>query len=113
MISPAKNAIICTIEDVELIADTLETSIEVVYAGQRELAQVGLEPSDFVLYHHPWTEYPHVLDTCKLIALDWVSTDPETAMARTVDESLTSGRRGAAHDPGRDAEEILLELITD
>jgi nucleoside-diphosphate-sugar epimerase len=103
---------VCTIEDViELIAASLDGSVEVVNASRRELAQVGLTPNDFILYHHPMTEYPHVLDTCKLTSLGWDSTPPEVAIERTVAESMASGRDGSAHDPGRDAEERLLEAL--
>ncbi|WP_222914254.1 NAD-dependent epimerase/dehydratase family protein [Natrinema sp. SYSU A 869] len=103
---------VCTLEDViGLIADALDTSVEVVHASRRELAQTGLTPNDFVLYHHPQTEYPHVLDTCKLPSLGWESTPPDVAMERTVTESIASDRDGSAHDPGRDAEERLLETL--
>jgi nucleoside-diphosphate-sugar epimerase len=104
---------VCTLEDViELIAESLGTSIEVVHASRRELAAVGLDPNDFVLYHHPMTEYPHVLDTCKLAALGWDSTPVQPAIDRTVEESLRSGRSGGANDPSRDAEERLIEAVT-
>lgn len=104
---------VCTLEDViELIAETLGTSVETVHASRRELAEVELTPNDFILYHHPMTEYPHVLDTCKLTSLGWNSTPVEVAMDRTVRESIRSGRSGTAHDPGRDAEERLIETVT-
>lgn len=103
---------VCTLEDVVgLIAEALGTSVEVVHAGRRELARVGLAPEEFALYHHPMTGYPHVLDTCKLAALGWDSTPPEVAMERTVEESIASGRDGSTYDPGRDDEERLLEAI--
>jgi nucleoside-diphosphate-sugar epimerase len=103
---------VCTLEDViDLIADALGTSVEVVHASRRELAQAGLDPNDFILYHHPRTEYPHILDTCKLASLGWESTPPGTAMERTVAESIVSGRDGSAHDPGRDAEEQVTEAL--
>lgn len=104
---------VCTIEDViELIAASLDASVEAVYAGRRELADVGLNPNDFILYHHSMTEYPHVLDTCKLASLGWDSTPVEVAMDRTVEESIQSGRSGYTHDPRRDAEERLIEAVT-
>lgn len=103
---------VSTLEDViDRIADVLETSVEVVYASQRELAQADLSPNDFILYHHPRTEYPHVLDSCKLAALGWESTPLAVAMERTVEEAIASGRDGSAHDPGRDTEERLLETL--
>jgi nucleoside-diphosphate-sugar epimerase len=103
---------VCTIDDVvESIAATLETDVEIVHASARELATAGLDPNDFVLYHHPMTEYPHVLDTCKLAVLGWDSTPPAVAMERTVEDSLSSDRTGSAHDPGREAEERVLETV--
>lgn len=105
---------VCTLVDViELIAAALETSIETVHASRRELAQVGLTPNDFILYHHPTTEYPHVLDTCKLASLGWESIPVEVAMARTAEETIRSNRSGSTHDPGRDAEERLIQAVSD
>lgn len=104
---------VCTIADIiGLIADSLDTSVETIHASQRELAEVGLTPNDFILYHHPMTEYPHVLGICKLTSLGWDSTPVETAMDRTVEDSITSGRSGSTHDPGRDVEERLIEAVT-
>lgn len=104
---------VCTMEDViELIADVLDTSVTVVHASARELAEVGLDPDDFVLYHHLGSRYPHVLDTCKLEAIGWESTPVEESIVKTVKECVASGRTGAAFDPGRDAEENLLSSLT-
>ena len=103
---------VLTMEDViDLIAETLDTSIEVVNASGRELDRFDLDPDDFVLYHHLGSDYPHVLATCKLSSLGWGSTPPEVAMAQTVEESLASDRDGSAFDPGRDAEERLIESL--
>lgn len=103
---------VCTMADViELIADSLETTVTVVHASERELAQVGLDPDDFVLYHHLGSRYPHVLDTCKLASLGWTSTPVETAMDRTVADAIKSGRRGTRFDPGRAAEQRLIDEI--
>jgi nucleoside-diphosphate-sugar epimerase len=105
---------VCTMEDViDLIADALETSVEVVHASERELADVGLDPDEFVLYHHLGSRYPHVLDTCKLAGLEWESTPVEQSIARTVEECIASGRDGSTFGPGRDAEERLLDAITE
>ena len=105
---------VCTMEDViDLIADALDTSVAVVHASERELAEVGLDPDDFVLYHHLGSRYPHVLDTCKLASLGWVSTPVEQSIARTVEECIASDRNGSAFDPGRDAEERLLSAIAE
>jgi len=99
---------IVTLEEmVELMADEMGTDVEVVHAGERELAAAGLEPSDFVLYR----DYPHVLDTGKLAALGWESTPVDEAMARTVAEHRESDRDGAEYDPGRDAEERVLGVL--
>lgn len=103
---------VCTMADVVgLVADALDTDVEVVQASERELARVGLDPDDFVLYHHLGSRYPHVLDTCKLASLGWEATPVEQSIARTVEESVASGRDGSAFDPGRDAEERLLDAV--
>jgi nucleoside-diphosphate-sugar epimerase len=105
---------VCTIEDIiDLIANALDTSVEVVHVSERELAEVGLDPDDFVLYHHLGSRYPHVLDTCKLASLGWESTPVEQSIARTVEECSMSGRNGSAFDPGREAEERLLSAIVE
>lgn len=97
-----------TIEEMlDLMADAMNTDVEVVHAGERELAAAGLEPDDFILYR----EYPHLLDTDKLAALDWESTPPEEAMARTVEEHRDSDRDGAEFDPGRENEEAVLDVL--
>ena len=102
-----------TLEDViDLIAETLDTTVEVVHASRRELERFDLTPDDFVLYHHIGHNYPHVLATCKLSSLGWRSTPPAVAMERTVEESLASDRDGSAFDPGREAEERFLESVT-
>ncbi|SEO38666.1 Nucleoside-diphosphate-sugar epimerase [Halogranum amylolyticum] len=90
-----------------LAADAMDTNVEVVHAGERELAAGGLEPSSFVLYR----EYPHVLDTNELASLGWESTPLAEAMARTVAEHRRSDRDGVEHDPGRDAEERVLGVL--
>ncbi|MCH7659506.1 MAG: NAD-dependent epimerase/dehydratase family protein [Euryarchaeota archaeon] len=91
----------------EMIADVAGTDIEVVHAGERELAVGGLSSEDFVLYR----ERPHVLSTAKLAALGWDSTGVQEAMARTVAEHERSGRDGSDHDPGREAEERVLDVL--
>ncbi|USZ69016.1 NAD-dependent epimerase/dehydratase family protein [Halorussus salilacus] len=94
-------------EMLELIAGALDTDIELVHAGERELAAADLDYDDFVLYR----EYPHVLDTDKLADLGWESTPLEEAMTRTVEEHLDSDRDGSEYDPGRDAEERVLGVL--
>ncbi|GGN94123.1 MULTISPECIES: NAD-dependent epimerase/dehydratase family protein [Haloarcula] len=106
--------LVLTMEDVvALVAETLDTSVEVVHASRRELEAVGLTPDDFVLYHHLGRNYPHVLSTCKLAALGWDSTPVEVAMERTVEDALASDRDGKAFDPGRAAEERFLDSIAE
>lgn len=101
---------VLTLEDtIEAIAEALDTAIEIVHTGPTELAQLGLEPSDFPLNHHPETGYPHILDTCKLAALRWESTPPQVAMDRTVEDSLSSDRNGRDLGPTRQEEERILE----
>lgn len=80
-------------------------------ASERELAEAGLDPDDFVRYHHLGSRYPHVLDTCKLASPGCESTPVGRSIARTVEESLASGRDESAFDPGRNAEERALDAL--
>lgn len=105
---------VCTLEDVVgLITDVLDTSVEIVYASHREPTQVDLAPGDFILYHHPLTGYPQVLETCKIQTLGWQSTPVEEAMAQTIEERLDHVRNQREHPPNREAEEgLLAELVS-
>ncbi|WP_128477949.1 NAD-dependent epimerase/dehydratase family protein [Halorussus pelagicus] len=94
-------------EMLNLIADALDTDLEIVHAGERELAAADLSSDDFVLYR----DYPHVLDTDKLASLGWDSTPLPAAMATTVEEHLDSDRDGSEYDPGREAEERVLGVL--
>ncbi|WP_348612364.1 NAD-dependent epimerase/dehydratase family protein [Halobaculum rarum] len=94
-------------EMVDLIADAADTDVEVVHAGERELAAADLAADDFILYR----DYPHVLDTNKLAALGWESTPLAEAMERTVSEHRESDRDGSEHDPGREAEERVIGVL--
>jgi nucleoside-diphosphate-sugar epimerase len=94
-------------EMLELMADAMDTDIDVVPAGTNELAAADLEPDDFVLYR----EYPHLLDTCKLASLGWEPIPPEAAMARTVEEHRASDRDGSEYDPGRENEKVVLDVL--
>src|SRR6056297_577339 len=99
---------IVTIDEMlTLIADALDTDLEIVHAGERELAAADLSSDDFVLYR----DYPHVLDTDKLAALGWESTPLAEAMETTVEEHLDSDRDGSEYDPGREAEERVLGVL--
>ncbi|MDG5758610.1 NAD-dependent epimerase/dehydratase family protein [Natronococcus sp. A-GB1] len=94
-------------EMVVLIADQLDTTVEVVTAGPRELEAGAIEPDDYVLYR----EYPHVLSTAKLAALGWESTPIGEAMARSVEDHLESDRDGSEHEPDRESEERVLGIL--
>jgi nucleoside-diphosphate-sugar epimerase len=94
-------------EMLDLVADATNTDVEVVPAGENELAAAELQPDDFILYR----EYPHLLDTCKLADLGWESTPPAEAMARTVEEHRDSERDGSEYDPGREQEEAVLSVL--
>jgi nucleoside-diphosphate-sugar epimerase len=94
-------------EMVEEIAAALETDVEVVPAGERELAAAALSPSDFVLYR----EYPHVLSTCKVEALGFESTPVPEAMERTVADHLDSDRTGRENGPDREDEKRVLDVL--
>lgn len=97
---------------VELAAETLETSIDIGHASERELARGGLSPFDFPLY----MPIPHVAASAKLAALGWESTPLEVTFAETIENHLTSGRTGASppcHEFGveRQAEERLIDSL--
>jgi 2'-hydroxyisoflavone reductase len=94
-------------EMLDLMADAMDTDLELVTAGERELAAADLSPDDFMLYR----EYPHLLQTSKLAALGWESTPLDEAMARTVEEHRDSDRDGAEYDPGREEEETVIEVL--
>jgi len=94
-------------EMVELIAGALDTDVEVVTAGARELAAGDLSPGDFPLYR----EYPHLLDTCKLRDLGWAATPTGEAIERSVEAHLGSDRTGRDNGPEREAEERVLGVL--
>ncbi len=94
-------------ELVDLLADALETDVETVHAGPRELAAGELGLEDYPLYR----SYPHVLSTAKLAGLGWESTPLEAALDRTVDDHLESDRDGDDDGPDREAEERVLGIL--
>ncbi|ELY94293.1 NAD-dependent epimerase/dehydratase [Natrialba chahannaoensis JCM 10990] len=94
-------------EMVDLIADALETTVDIVHAGPRELAAGEIDPTDYPLYR----EYPHVLSTAKLTALGWESTPLESAMEQSAEDHLESDRDGRAQGPDREAEERVLGIL--
>ncbi|QLH77853.1 NAD-dependent epimerase/dehydratase family protein [Halosimplex rubrum] len=94
-------------ETVETVADALDTDVEVVTAGSRELAAGGLERSDFPLYRDP----PHVLDTNKLRSLGWEPQAPSEAVAETVEATPERDADDAQEGPDREAEERVLGVL--
>ena len=94
-------------ETVDLIAAALGESVEVVHAGERELATGGIDAGEFPLYRH----YPHLLDTNQLSGLGWDSTPVEEAMAATVEDYTASDRDGSAYGPDREAAERVLGVL--
>ncbi|ADD06094.1 GalE family epimerase/dehydratase [Natrialba magadii ATCC 43099] len=94
-------------EMVDLIADALDTTVDIVHAGPRELAAGEIDPTDYPLYR----EYPHVLSTAKLTALGWESTPLESAMEQSVEDHLESDRDGREQGPDREAEERVLGIL--
>jgi nucleoside-diphosphate-sugar epimerase len=94
-------------ETVETVADALGTDVDVVTAGERELAAGGLEPSDFPLYRDP----PHVLDTNKLRSLGWEPQAPEDGIAETVEATPERDTDEAQQGPDREAEQRVLGVL--
>jgi nucleoside-diphosphate-sugar epimerase len=98
-----------TLEDsVELVADALDTDVEVVTASERELSAHDLAPSEFPQY----TPYPLVVDTEKLADIGWGSTPRADAVAAHAEDYLDSDRDGTAHGSDREAERRAIEALT-
>ncbi|WP_254537417.1 NAD-dependent epimerase/dehydratase family protein [Halomarina litorea] len=95
-------------EWVDLLAEEVGEDVEVVEAGERELAAGDLSPADFPLYR----DYPHVLDTSKLEALGWEATPHEETVPATVEEHRESDRTGRENGPAREAEERVLDVLS-
>ncbi|WP_436935017.1 NAD-dependent epimerase/dehydratase family protein [Halovenus marina] len=94
------NRRILTLGDLlESIADALDTDVELVTAGARELGR--LEPTDFPLYN----PNPHILSTAKLADLNWDPVDVQTTIANAVDDPAEPER-----DPGPDVAETRAVL---
>jgi len=92
---------------VETVAEALDTEVEIVTAGERELAAGGLEPTDLPLYR----ERPHVLDTHRLRSLGWDPVPPERAIAETVEASPATDVAEAERGPDRADEEAVLGVL--
>jgi len=92
---------------VDSVATELDTTVEVVTAGERELAAGGLEPTDFPLYR----ETPHVLDTHRLRSAGWKPIAVSTAIAETVEASSATDDELAEQGPDRSDEERVLGVL--
>lgn len=93
---------------VERIADAADTDVEPIYASERELGE-DASLDDFPLY----SPYPFVLDTDKLAALGWESTDLRESMAASVADHQESDRDGHEHGPDHDTEAAILDRLGD
>jgi nucleoside-diphosphate-sugar epimerase len=93
-------------EWIELLAEACDTTVDPVYASERELSP-DLLPSDFPLY----TDRPHLLSTTKLASLGWTSTPHEAALEPTVAEHRDSDRDGTDRGPRRDVEADVLDRL--
>jgi 2'-hydroxyisoflavone reductase len=92
---------------VDAVAEELDTSVEVVTAGERELAAGGLDPTDFPLYR----ETPHVLDTHRLRSAGWDPVAPDEGVAETVNASPATDADSAQQGPERADEERVLGVL--
>jgi 2'-hydroxyisoflavone reductase len=93
----------------ELVAEALETDIEIVTASERELAAHDLEPTDFPLY----VASPAIASTQKLHSLGWESTSPTEAVGVTARAHVEAGRTGRDNGPERPAEERVIESLSE
>lgn len=93
----------------ERIAAVLDTDVTFVHASEHELAKYGMAPTDFPLV--PPTH--SIVDTGKLAALGWASTDHTTALRRTVDAHRENDRTGRQHGPSREQEARAIQALTD
>jgi nucleoside-diphosphate-sugar epimerase len=94
-------------ELVDLIADVLDTDVEKVHAGPRELAAGDIDPRDFPMYR----DYPHLLDVDRLASLGWEATPVEDAIETTVEQYVESDRDGSEYGPDREASEAVLGVL--
>lgn len=93
-------------EWIKLLADALETTVEAVPVGARELAVSDLKPSDFPLYR----DFPHVLDTHKLRSLGWTATPIPETVTETV-EHTSSTENEIEDGPDRARERGVLDAV--
>ncbi len=95
------------IDQLEIIADTAQTTVDVICANERELATAGLSPSDFPLYR----AYPYVLSTNKLESIGWNATPPTESIGTTVRHHIEFDRDGSEPGPDRATESQVIEFI--
>ncbi|PSQ36245.1 hypothetical protein BRD08_05260 [Halobacteriales archaeon SW_10_66_29] len=93
-------------ETIGLIADALETDVELVTTSGRELAGADLAMTDFPLYNPDL----HVLSTAKLSSLGWDPMTPRSAIERAVEGPVDPER-----DPGPDSAAVdeVLDLLSE
>jgi nucleoside-diphosphate-sugar epimerase len=90
-----------------LIAEALDTAVEVFHAPPNVLSEEGLQVTDFSLCE----PYPYYVSTEKLASLGWESTSYETGISNAVNEHRDSDRDGAIYDPGRETETDLISRL--
>ncbi|WP_284012123.1 NAD-dependent epimerase/dehydratase family protein [Halobaculum litoreum] len=93
----------------ELIADGLDTEVEVVTASERELAAHDVEPAAFPLY----TPDPMLVATDKLAALGWESTPPAESVAETARAHADAGVTGPDEALDRETEAAVIDALTE
>ncbi|WP_277553749.1 NAD-dependent epimerase/dehydratase family protein [Halobaculum limi] len=91
----------------ELIANGLDTEVEVVTASERELDAHDVDPTSFPLY----TPSPMLVATEKLAALGWESTPPTEYVAETAQAHVDSGVTGPEDSLDRAAEARVLDAL--
>ncbi len=92
-------------ETVETIADILNESVEVVTAGERELATEGIELTDFPLYN----PNPHILSTEKLHSLGWNPYGYREAFEEAIAWDASPAEKPG---PDRTAVESVIEFVS-
>jgi len=85
----------------------MDRDVELVHALPRDLAAGDLSIDDFVCYR----DYTHVLSTAKLASLGWGSSDPDDAIADTVETHFDANVGGGKHHFPRARERAVLDRI--
>jgi 2'-hydroxyisoflavone reductase len=89
---------------INLLADSVDTTVELIEVGEHAFTAFDLDPSDFPLYRAS----PHVLDTHKLESLGWEATPRSETVSATIESANPNSEdRG----PKRDAEERMLDVM--